>query len=49
MKYSTWTLAPAHMPKRSLGLAQRSLIGDVVDPVLLDVEGILWPRVVNDR
>ncbi len=27
MKYSIWTLAPAHMPKMSLGLAQRSLSG----------------------
>ena len=27
MKYSICTLAPAHMPKMSLGVAQRSLSG----------------------
>ena len=48
MKYSIWTLAPAHMPKMSVGRGPALAHGDVVDPVLFDDEGILRPRLVND-
>ena len=49
MKYSIWTLAPAHMPKMSLGVAQRSLSGMKSIPCCSTLERVLDVRLVNDR
>ena len=49
MKYSIWTLAPAHMPKMSLGVAQRSLSGMKSIPCCSTWNAILDIRLVNDR
>ena len=49
MKYSTCTLAPAHMPKMSRGVAQRSLGGMKSTPCCSTWNASVRLRVVNDR